>query len=240
MIYCFDLDGTICSSVENSQYHLATPDKFVVNKINELYDNGNQIIIMTARGSISKIDHTDITKSQLDVWGVKHHKLIMNKKPFAHYYIDDRAVHIDDWKKSVRPKKNGIIAGAFDVIHPGYVKMFQEAKNKCDHLTVALHIDPSIERGKMKPVHTWAERAEVLLALKYIDDINIYEYEWELEKMLSSGHYDIRFLGEDYLNKEHYTGKDLSLEIGWINRNHGYSTTNFKNKIINSVINNEN
>jgi glycerol-3-phosphate cytidylyltransferase len=231
MIYCFDLDGTICSSVENSQYEMAEPDIFVVDKINELYDNGNTIIVMTARGSVSKKDHTTLTENQLQLWGVKYNKLIMNKKPFAHKYIDDRAVHIDDWKKSVGPKKNGIIAGAFDVIHPGYIKMFKEAKEKCNHLTIALHIDPSIERGKVKPVHTWAERAEILLALKYVDDINIYEYEWELEEMLSSGHYDIRFLGKDYLNKD-YTGNYLPIEISWIDRNHGYSTTDFKRKIV--------
>ena len=231
MIYCFDLDGTICSSVENSQYEMAEPDIFVVDKINELYDDGNTIIVMTARGSVSKKDHTTLTENQLQLWGVKYNKLIMNKKPFAHKYIDDRAVHIDDWKKSVGTKKNGIIAGAFDVIHPGYIKMFKEAKEKCNHLTIALHIDPSIERGKVKPIHTWAERAEILLALKYVDDINIYEYEWELEEMLSSGHYDIRFLGKDYLNKN-YTGNYLPIEISWIDRNHGYSTTDFKRKIV--------
>jgi hypothetical protein len=49
--------------------------------------------------------------------------------------------------------------------------------------------------------------------------------------MLSSGHYDIRFLGEDYLNKD-YTGSYLPIEISWINRDHGYSTTDFKRKIV--------
>jgi len=234
MIYCFDLDGTICSKVEDSQYDLAVPDQFVVDKINKLYNENNEIIIMTARGSVSKKDHTDLTKNQLQEWGVLYNRLIMNCKPFAHYYIDDRAVHIDDWKKKVSPVKYGIVAGAFDVIHPGYIKMFCKAKEQCTHLTIALHMDPSIENGKLKPVNAWHERAEVLLALKYIDDIHIYEYEWELEEMLSSGHYDIRFLGKDYLEK-YYTGKDLSIEICWIDRDHNYSATRMKKDIYESM-----
>ena len=38
--------------------------------------------------------------------------------------------------------RKGIIAGAFDVIHPGYIRMFKDAKTHCNHLTVALHEDP--------------------------------------------------------------------------------------------------
>ena len=43
MIYCFDLDGTICTSVKKSQYELAKPDNVVVNEINRLYDEGHKI-----------------------------------------------------------------------------------------------------------------------------------------------------------------------------------------------------
>ena len=62
--------------------------------------------------------------------------------------------------------KIGVIAGNFDVIHPGYVRMFKDAKRHCNHLTVALHLDPSIERDiKLKPIHTKEERKEILMAL---------------------------------------------------------------------------
>ena len=40
----------------------------------------------------------------------------------------------------------GVIAGNFDIIHPGYVAMFKEMRTKCDCLVVLLHTDPSIER----------------------------------------------------------------------------------------------
>ena len=37
--------------------------------------------------------------------------------------------------------KKGVIAGNFDVIHPGYIHMFRECKKNCDSLTVLLHVD---------------------------------------------------------------------------------------------------
>ena len=44
--------------------------------------------------------------------------------------------------------KKGFVAGNFDVIHPGYIKMFTECKTNCDHFTILLHSDPSMERAE--------------------------------------------------------------------------------------------
>ena len=66
MIYCFDIDGTICSPVKNSKYDEAVPFDNMLNKINQLYDEGNKIYFMTARGSVSGKDWTDFTKKQLN------------------------------------------------------------------------------------------------------------------------------------------------------------------------------
>ena len=38
-----------------------------------------------------------------------------------------------------------MIAGNFDVIHPGNIFLFNECKENCDHLVLFLHDDPSIE-----------------------------------------------------------------------------------------------
>lgn len=229
LIYCFDLDGTICTNVANSMYEDALPDPVMVNEINRLYESDHTIKIMTARGSVSGIDHTELTKRQLSDWGVKYNELIMNKKPYADIYIDDRAIHIDDWKRKINPKK-GIIAGAFDIIHAGYALMFKQAGERCDYLTIALHSDPSMENGKMKPVNSVEDRRAVLLAMKYVDDVILYHTEQELHSLLASGEYDIRFLGEDYLGKT-YTGPELPIEIEWVSRSHNYSTTALKRKI---------
>ena len=44
--------------------------------------------------------------------------------------------------------------------------------------TVALHEDPSMARlHKLKPVQTVEERKEILKAIKYVDDVVVYQAE---------------------------------------------------------------
>jgi len=86
--YCFDLDGTLCTNTEG-EYETAEPFFERIAKVNELYDNGNHILIFTARGYVTGIDWTNLTQEQLLKWGVKYHELKLGK-PFAHIYVDDR------------------------------------------------------------------------------------------------------------------------------------------------------
>ena len=129
----------------------------------------------------------------------------------------------------------GFTAGNFDVIHPGYIRLFRECFQNCDHFTIFLHSDPSIERpSKLKPILTIEDRIEILESIKYISDIKTYTYESELYELIRTGNFNIRFLGDDYKNKK-FTGDDLPIKIHFINRNHGWSTTKFKN-LINKTI----
>ena len=128
----------------------------------------------------------------------------------------------------------GLIAGSFDIIHPGYIKTFKVCKENCDHFTILLHSDPTIERPKkLKPVLTVEERIEILKSIKFIDDILVYTYEAELIELLKNGGFDVRFLGDDYIDKD-FTGCNLNIPIHYISRDHGWSTTKFKNLLVNS------
>ena len=129
----------------------------------------------------------------------------------------------------------GVIAGNFDVIHPGYIKTFKECKENCDHFTILLHSDPTIERpNKLKPILSVDERIEVLSSIKYIDDIKVYTYEEELIKLLKDNKFNIRFLGDDYIGKS-FTGIELNIDIHYLKRNHGWSTTRFKKLIAETI-----
>ena len=131
--------------------------------------------------------------------------------------------------------KIGVIAGNFDVIHPGYIQMFNECKKHCTWLIVLLHEDPSIERPeKMKPILSVAERREMLLSLEMIDEIITYSTEHVLYEFIKGIDPDIRFLGDDYIGKD-FTGKDLGTLIHYINRDHGWSTTKYKQLIADEV-----
>jgi hypothetical protein len=95
MTYCFDLDGTLCTHEEN--YSFAKPYMDRIIKVNSLFDEGNIILIDTARGSTTNIDWSEITKKQLDEWGVKYHKLRVGVKLNFDFLIDDKAITIENF-----------------------------------------------------------------------------------------------------------------------------------------------
>jgi len=99
VIYIFDIDGTICSLVENAQYQNAKPLKKRIKIVNQLFREGNIIKLFTARGSSTGIDWTGTTKLQLKNWSVSYHELIMNKKPHGDLFIDDKAINASDFFK---------------------------------------------------------------------------------------------------------------------------------------------
>jgi len=129
----------------------------------------------------------------------------------------------------------GLIAGNFDIIHPGYIKTFKICKENCDHFTILLHSDPTIERpNKLKPILSVDERIEILSSIKFIDDIKVYTYEKELIKLLEDNKFNIRFLGDDYIGKT-FTGIELNIKIHYLSRDHGWSTTKFKKLIAETI-----
>ena len=89
-----DIDGTICTLVKD--YVHAEPIVENVDKINKLYDEGHIIVYYTARGQVSKIDWTEVTKKQLDDWGCKYSELIMNHKPHYDLLICDKSKRIEE------------------------------------------------------------------------------------------------------------------------------------------------
>jgi len=127
--------------------------------------------------------------------------------------------------------RTGFIAGCFDVMHPGYIKSFKDAKEKCDLLIVGLHKDPSIQRAsKLTPILSIKEREELLLSLKYVDCVYLYETEQDLINLLLNLKPDIRFLGDDYKNRN-YTGMGLTKEVVFLDRSHNWSSTKYKKLI---------
>jgi hypothetical protein len=89
MIYCFDLDNTLCTT-EGSNYSQSIPIVNRISQVNKLYDEGHTIIIDTARGSLSGRNHFEYTVEQLKSWGLKFHHLRAGVKFNADFYIDDK------------------------------------------------------------------------------------------------------------------------------------------------------
>jgi CMP-N,N'-diacetyllegionaminic acid synthase len=99
--YVFDLDNTLCSTKQTEDGHwdyknsIAIVDR--INTVNKLYDDGNQIIIETARGSKSKKDWYEFTYNQLNSFGIKFHQLRSGIKFSADYFIDDKGINSEDF-----------------------------------------------------------------------------------------------------------------------------------------------
>ena len=139
---------------------------------------------------------------------------------------------------SMRSKKPviGFTAGNFDLLHPGYINTFEEAKKHCDKFFIFLQRDPSLTRySKYKPVIPLYERYRTLMAIKYIDEVYIYQTEDELYNLIKFFKPDVRILGEDYIGKR-ATGDDLPPKIIYTTRSHGWSTTKLKDLITKQTI----
>ena len=130
--------------------------------------------------------------------------------------------------------KIGFTCSCFDLLHAGHILMLKDAKEQCDKLIVGLQIDPTIDRPltKNKPIQSLRERKIQLEAVKYVDDIFVYETESDLIDLLKLIKPDVRILGSDYKD-ESFTGDELNIPIYYHERDHDYSSSDLRKKIIN-------
>ena len=91
-----DIDETICKYEDVREYPLAIPIQENIDKINRLYDEGNEIIYYTARGSVTGLDWFDLTKEQLTTWECKYHHLSVGEKPHYDLLICDKTKRIEE------------------------------------------------------------------------------------------------------------------------------------------------
>lgn len=99
--YLFDLDNTLCETNKgkdgNWDYLNAVPFTDRIKIVNNLFDQGNYIIIETARGCVSKINWYEETYNQLVSFGLKFHELRTGVKFNFDYSIDDKGINSDDF-----------------------------------------------------------------------------------------------------------------------------------------------
>lgn len=132
--------------------------------------------------------------------------------------------------------KIGITFSTFDLLHTGHIGMLREAKSLCDYLIVGLQSDPTIDRPdtKNKPIQTMVERYAQLNALKLVDEIVPYQTEEDVIDILELFQLDVRFLGEEYRDKD-FTGKDVcrkrDIELHFNKRDHRFSSSDLRKRV---------
>ena len=132
-------------------------------------------------------------------------------------------------------KPIGFTCSTFDLLHAGHILMLAECKSICDYLIVGVQSDPTIDRPetKNKPVQSVVERYVQLSAVKFIDQIIVYDTEKDLEDLLMFLPINVRIIGEEYKDKE-FTGKQICEDRGikiWFNsRSHRFSSSELRNR----------
>lgn len=133
----------------------------------------------------------------------------------------------------------GFTCSTFDLLHAGHIAMLAEAKNHCDYLIAGLQTDPTIDRPdtKNKPIQSVVERQIQLQAVRYIDEIVVYQTEKDLEDILLTLPINVRILGIEYSDKD-FTGKQICIDRGiqiiYNKRDHSFSSSNLRKRVTHS------
>jgi glycerol-3-phosphate cytidylyltransferase len=68
--------------------------------------------------------------------------------------------------------KIGYTSGVYDMFHIGHLNVLRNAKAQCDHLVVGVSTDELVADYKhKKPVIHYEERAQIVAAIRYVDQI---------------------------------------------------------------------
>jgi D-beta-D-heptose 7-phosphate kinase/D-beta-D-heptose 1-phosphate adenosyltransferase len=126
--------------------------------------------------------------------------------------------------------------GCFDLLHPGHIRLLEEARSLGDVLVVGLNSDASVRRvkGDSRPLIPEMERAEILAALAGVDFVVLFGEETPRE-IIARLLPDVLVKGADWganeivgrAEVEGAGGKVVSIPL-----QPGYSTTSILRKII--------
>ena len=114
--------------------------------------------------------------------------------------------------------------GCFDILHIGHVELLKFCSTLGDKVIVGLNSDASVSslKGPDRPINDQVSRKNMLLSLKYVDDVLIFDESTphELIKKVSP---DIIVKGGDYI-KESVVGNDIA-QVIIFDTVEGYSTS---------------
>lgn len=132
--------------------------------------------------------------------------------------------------ESNKGKKIVFTNGCFDILHLGHVEYLNEAKAQGDLLIIGLNSDESVRRlkGPNRPINNENDRAKMLLNLKAVDCVQVFENDTPLEiiklinpnVLVKGGDWKInQIIGSDFVIENGGEVKSLLFK-------EGYSTTN--------------
>ncbi len=116
-----------------------------------------------------------------------------------------------EWDATIPDKKpkRVVIAGTWDIIHPGHIWLMKKGKER-GHLTVIVARDSTSTRIKgRRPVVPEQQRLEVVRALKPVDEATLGEDDHDILKIVEKLKPDLILLGPD----QHYDMDAMTAEL---------------------------
>jgi D-glycero-beta-D-manno-heptose 1-phosphate adenylyltransferase len=125
--------------------------------------------------------------------------------------------------------------GCYDLLHPGHIRLLEQARSMGDVLILALNSDASVRRAKgpTRPLLPEAERAAVALALEAVDAVTLFDEETPRE-LIAEILPDVLVKGADW---SHFIAGREEVEaaggkVVTVPLEPGYSTTNLAERIL--------
>src|SRR2546426_5482305 len=111
----------------------------------------------------------------------------------------DEAVQLADRLRAER-KRIVLANGCFDLLHVGHVRYLRAARGLGDVLFVGINSDAAVARlkGAGRPLMPAAERAQILMSLREVDHVLVFE-EGTADRLIASLRPDVHAKGTDYL-----------------------------------------
>lgn len=132
----------------------------------------------------------------------------------------------------------GYTTGVFDMFHIGHLNILRRAKEQCDYLIVGVSTDELVEHDKHKrPIIPFAERCEIVKAIKYVDEVVAQPDKDKLGAYLRLGQrFHRMFVGSDWQGSPQWDKfeKDFEpygVEIVYLPHTDGISSTLLREKL---------
>jgi D-glycero-beta-D-manno-heptose 1-phosphate adenylyltransferase len=125
--------------------------------------------------------------------------------------------------------------GCYDLLHPGHIRLLEQARSLGDILVLALNSDASVRRmkGPSRPIIDETERAEMMLALEAVDAVSLFDEDTPRE-LIAEVLPDVLVKGSDW---SHFVAGREEVEaaggtVRTLPLEPGYSTTNIVDWIL--------
>ena len=112
------------------------------------------------------------------------------------------------------------------MLHPGHIAMLKYCASMGDHVLVGIDSDQRVKemKGNHRPINSEQVRKLILLNLKWVNDVVVFNNDDELTNLVASYQPDYMIVGADWSDKK-VIGSEHAKIIGFFERIDEYSTT---------------